>query len=101
MAIEDCHSASIEVPTKNPFTSFCTLSNISKDAEFQELSETGFMFLGHHDSTKLVANYYLEDDDQPLPFWRHDRLLKLILMTTDIDHFVENSFLHLLIPPPT
>ncbi len=37
----------------------------------------------------------------PLPLRGADHLLKIICITVDIDHFVENSFLHILKPFPT
>jgi hypothetical protein len=50
------------VPTKNPSEFFCSLSNISKDAEIQVVSEYGFILLGCHDSTGLEAKYQLTDE---------------------------------------
>ena len=57
MAIEDHYSAIIVTPTKNLVAIFFTLSNISKDAEFQGLSETRVVFLGRRETTRLEANY--------------------------------------------
>jgi hypothetical protein len=64
MAIEDHHSAPIVVANKNSCTSFCTLNNISKDAEFQGLSETGFIFFERGDLKRLEVNYWLKGDHQ-------------------------------------
>jgi hypothetical protein len=57
MVIEDLHSAPIVDPIKCPYVSRCSLSNIPKDAEFQGLSESGFIFLGWNDLTILEAKY--------------------------------------------
>jgi hypothetical protein len=46
MTTEDHHTAIIVTPTKSPWPSFFTLSNISKDTEFQGLSETRVVFFG-------------------------------------------------------
>ena len=53
------------VPTKRTIQTFCPLSNISKDAEFQGLSESGLIFLGCHDSTRLEAKYWFSIIDPP------------------------------------
>ena len=53
------------IPTKTPSEFFWFLSNISKDAEFQALSESRFNFLGHHDSTRLQAKYSFSIIDPP------------------------------------
>jgi hypothetical protein len=55
--MEDHYSAPIVVPIKYPYVSRCSLSYIPKDAEFQELSESGFIFLGWNDLTILEAKY--------------------------------------------
>jgi hypothetical protein len=47
----------IVTPTKNMCLSFFTLSNISKDAEFEGLSETRLNFLGLWDTKRLEAKY--------------------------------------------
>jgi hypothetical protein len=57
MVVDGSHRVPIEVPTKTSYVSYCSLTIISKDAEFQGLSESVFIFLGWHDSTKLDANY--------------------------------------------
>ena len=55
----------IVVCTKISYQSFSILSNISKDAEFQGLSESVFIFLGWHDSTRLEAKYWFSIIDPP------------------------------------
>ena len=68
---------------------------ISTDAKFQGLSESGFIFLGRHDSTRLEANYQLKDDYHPWtpsPLGRKNHLLKTIFISIDIDHFCREFF---------
>lgn len=79
--------------------SFWLSNNISKDTDFQELSESEFIFFWTRRpdkvTDKLLAKWLSKNIDL-LPFWKNDRWLKLILVTTDIGHFVEKSLLHLL-----
>ncbi len=56
-----------------------------------------FFFLGRHGSTRFEVNYQQNINHKPqtpLAFWRHYRLLKIIVITIDIVHFGEDSFLH-------
>ncbi len=57
MAIEDHDMVPIVIPAKNLCMGFCLLSNISKDAEFDGLSESEFNFLGRWSLTRLEVNY--------------------------------------------
>ena len=52
-------------PYYKTIQTFCPLSSISKDADFQGLSESELTFLGHHDSMRLQAKYRFSIIDPP------------------------------------
>ena len=53
------------IPTKTLSQSFCSLTNISTHAKFQDLSEYIFVILGLRDLTKLESNYWPNVTHEP------------------------------------